>query len=538
MAELPAPEDIQGWLDRVEVEANARGAVIYDKCPVPAIEKAIELFPDLLSQVCYNKEAPAHLLERAYEELSSFTKTSVVKHKNATAKILAAAVVNPDLDVREAAAAVATDLNQIRRLAKDASMSLRFDLAKNPNTPSEVLADLLEPYYRNVAAQILENPNCTHELFREIAEKPIVDQDDSEISGTWVAEPLLSKAPPEMLEGLFRRFSEKDRQYVILNPNASIAMLGEMFDGIERIYDGKLISNLLKRNDLPDELVLKAIKKVREDLVTIFAGWSGISQAVVEGLYTQKSIDVNLTLIQNPNVTGQMLMPLVKDKSKKIRNALAERTYKVYDEHYRSTDTPYEGRDELWAALDGGVAVKRFEVSLHIVSDPVPSQMPADWIEGWDSVEAFLANGSADSAYPGLQADLQSEMHDSPLAELLETADDAEPDNYGVIALAYEASSFTYYKHVFLDDGFCEILYAKCVDVEFKFQAESLDEVRKKVTESALQLLRVVDGEDTSYAGPIYQIFGTVRLNNEFLVSNEIWFEDKETKDFIESWPN
>lgn len=88
MAELPASDDLQGWLDRVEVEANARGAVIYDKCPVPAIDKAIDLFPDLLSQVCYNKEAPDHLLERAYEKLSAFTKTSVVKHRMLQRRLL------------------------------------------------------------------------------------------------------------------------------------------------------------------------------------------------------------------------------------------------------------------------------------------------------------------------------------------------------------------------------------------------------------------------------------------------------------------
>ena len=56
--QLPEPTNLGAWLDLVANEEEAFRAIASEDCPIDAMEKALQLFPELERQVVYNAHAP------------------------------------------------------------------------------------------------------------------------------------------------------------------------------------------------------------------------------------------------------------------------------------------------------------------------------------------------------------------------------------------------------------------------------------------------------------------------------------------------
>lgn len=543
MADKPKRDDEKAWLEFVSNPKTVHSAVVDAECPISALRKAIELFPDELNQIAFNPEAPSELLEIAYSStiVSDWHRRAIVEHKNVTLEILAKAILHKDEDIRVAVATSTKDQAQIKELAKESSQSIRVNLAENPYTPSEVLEIIIKPYARHIAARVLENPNCTEAIFEHIAKMPFVEKDDTNILGYWVIDPLLGKAPISMLAEIFERSPQRERHYIFKNPNATVEMIREVFDKNECIYDTNSMNALLRRNDLPDDLILLAMKKVRKDYVINFAYMPGITKPIVDELLKRKSKEINLALIGNQSVDGQTLMPLVKAKSREVLVALAKRTYSSgYDEETRKyIEVPYKNRESLWEVVDPLVSKdSRFDVSLVLHGQPYSQTFEqAEWLDDDDS-EATIDivrnllydNDEHEGISIVISHEAISELKMTPLSDLLdfisedengpesdwEIFEDSKLDDSGFEILEFEVGS----------SGDLEVYYYKWVQFSFSLKASSLSEVKSSCISYIPRYLELWD-EKVSDTLLIYKIIGTAgKAGEKPEVVEEKWYLD------------
>ena len=356
---LPDPDNLDAWLQIVDDESMAHTAIRSENCPVKAMEKALRNFPNLEGQVVYNPEAPSHILEMVFIRAGwGGTRSSIVTHKNVTQKILDVALSDPDDFVRSKVAEKTNSVATLLALSKDPANLVRFNVARNRHSNSEILTALLEPYEQNIAAGIIENPNCTSLIFESIA--------SNSIEPGWISDPLLTYAPAEMVEQIYSRVPAAERYYLMKNPQAPTQLLLSLFN--EPIENGsKFAINqsttaFLSRTDLTDELLVAALAICDP---WKFALRKSITPALVSAIIALKSVDLKVTLINNPAVSGEMLMELVKDKSKKVQEALRSRTYYGSDLDGKYGQIPFQNRDKLWEALEGNAPLAQKKKKLN-----------------------------------------------------------------------------------------------------------------------------------------------------------------------------
>ena len=356
---LPDPDNLEAWLQIVDDESMAHTAIRSENCPVQAMEKALRDFPNLEGQVVYNPEAPSRILEFVFNRVSwGGTRSSIVSHKNVTEKILDVAISDPDDFVRSKVAERTKSLSALTVLSTDKSDSVRLDVARNPNSTPAILETVLEPYLQNIAAAVIANPNCTPLLFESIAKRPI--------EPGWIAESLLTYAPLEMIEEIYSRVPEDEKPYVMKNPNAPSHLLLSLFTGPHSNRSAYLIREstkvFLTRLDLTDELLVAAFKASESPEFTWF---KPMTPSLAQAIIALKSVDLKVALISNPSANGEMLMELVKDKSKKVQEALNSRSHYGYDSSKNYGQIPFKNRDELWEALEGNAPLAQKKKKLN-----------------------------------------------------------------------------------------------------------------------------------------------------------------------------
>jgi hypothetical protein len=533
--QLPEPTNLDAWLELVANEEGAGRAILSENCPIEAMEKAMQLFPRLESQVVYNAHAPGKILERVFKNADWYsTRSTIVEHKNATESILLDALTDQVEQVRASLAKVTTDAEFLKTLASDDSMSVKFNVARNPNSTSDVLTLLLEPFLPNVAAGVLENPNCTATIFKFVASQSLeTDPGPNNVTGDWTSSPLLANAPADMLGDVFAKVLAPYRFHIMKNPHASMSQLLQGINDAEKIGDGEAIRSLLKRENLPEEILLSAIDKVTKNLLGNLANYKFLTQQAVNALIELNSIDLTVALINNPTVSGAFLMPLIENKSKKIQNALRQENYTSWEPGASLTSfaTKYVGREQLWAALSGGSSRSMYEVELSIASEPFIERFDGKEVSRYDSPSSMLDRDSTFSAYPCVFGELLDEFRESPLGELLESGEGLEPTENDFVALESESWGYFVHRHFDTVDGGWDVIYSKSTGVSFNVEADTLSDVRDLCVSNALKFLRVGDYGDSM---GIYKIFGTVRLNSELLVVEELWFTDQGMKKQIE----
>jgi hypothetical protein len=348
---LPDPQDADAWLDLVADLDKARVAIRSESCPEQAMQRAIQLFPELESQIVYNSATPSYLLEELFNRATwSGTRSTIVEHANSTNKILEVAAQDSDSHVRKSVAERIKSETVLKQLAEDSEPMVRIGVARNPFASSDILKILIRPLVPNLVAAVLQNRNCTDDIFRQIA--------NSQMDEDWLPEPLLAQAPADLIENLYRQAPKNKRYYLLQNLNAPESLLLELFS--EEVPDQSYFSItnsikfLFKRETLSEELFLAALNRSPEISRFEFARYQRLTQPMVSSLIKLKSVDLKLSLISNESINGELLIPLVKDKSKKVQSALRERTYFGQDLDGKYKELPYKNRDQLWSALESG----------------------------------------------------------------------------------------------------------------------------------------------------------------------------------------
>jgi hypothetical protein len=352
---LPDPRDIDAWLEVIADLDKAQVAIRSESCPEQAMQRALQLFPDLESQIVYNPVTPTYMLEEIYKRATwSGTRSTIVKHVNSSERILEIASKDSDSHVRMSVAERVKSESILEQLAKDSDQMVRIGVAQNPYATSKILKLVIEPLVPNSAAAVLQNRNCTEEIFRQVAM--------SQMDADWLPEPLLALAPEDLIFDIYSRAPKNKRYYVLKNLKAPESLLLELFS--EEVPDQShfpltnSLKNMLNREKLSEEVFLAALKRAPEISRFEFARYIGLSQAMVDALIAMNSVELKLALISNSSVNGELLLGLVNDKSKKVQSALREETYFGKDSEGKYGNLRYQNRDQLWATLKLGVTPK------------------------------------------------------------------------------------------------------------------------------------------------------------------------------------
>ena len=128
-------------------------------------------------------------------------------------------------------------------------------------------------------------------------------------------------------------------------------------------------------------------------------------------------------------------------------------------------------------------------VHLTLASDEVTENVPAEWVENWDSHVEFMNNhyfasgGSVVKLNPESEIDFQ----DSPFAgTVVDDSDDpATLEEYG--------DGFQFISSETLDDGSVEITYRLCPQIEVSVEASSEEEAKNLCHEQVYELFDIID---------------------------------------------
>lgn len=543
MINKPPKEDENAWLEFVSNPATVQSALIDKDCPLVALERAIELFPDKLGQIAFNPLAPSALLELAYESVlvSDLHKKVIVEHKNVTKRILSLAIHHRSENLRAAAAKGIDDPELIRELAKDPNQSVRFYLAQNPFTPRETLEDLIDPYARNVAAQVLKNPHCTEEIFKRIAKMPFVEKDDSNVTGYWVVEPLLANAPKEMLDSLLERAPHNERHHALKNPHVTVEMMRTIFDSTKCIQNAESINAFSQKSDLPDDLVLLAIRKIKKEFISHLARFVQNSKAVVDALIAFKSKEIYLSLISNKNVEGQLLSPLIETNSDEVLRALAKRTYSYYDKEAKeSIDIQFKNRESLWEVVDSLInRDSRIELSLRLYGQPFIQTFNLKQEEWFFNEHSVLTRETVEKLLYGdeeqnvislvIPNELLNDFEKTPLNVLADFIcedddgwsdwamfDESRLDDCGFEILGFEVEP----------SGNLKVNYCKWVHISFSLKVLDAAEARSACVTYIPEYLRVWE-QISNDLFLIYRVLGSLKNNGLQSELMEEWYLDE-----------
>ena len=348
---LPDPGNIEAWCEVVLDSDAAHAAVRNENCPPKALEIALRSHPELDSAIASNPNAPSEILERIFQSSNWYgTKNSVVGHKNATSRIFELALVDKEEAVRTALAQTTSDEGHLKVLANDSEEVVRRFVASNNSASKRVLTTLVGDKENSVIAAVIGNKQCDAELFDLAASRDLTERT--------LAEPILSRAYPELIDELLEKIPHPFHIFLLQNPSAPESKILKVLEnaapeGIMTFTLNLAIRILLKREKVSSQVLSKLIPHCDNNNLTEIASLSYLPPEIAEVVLQSKLIDIRLVAIANPAVPSSILIPLIKDKSKKVQAALANRTY------YGKTDSgwgylDYENRDELWQALESG----------------------------------------------------------------------------------------------------------------------------------------------------------------------------------------
>ena len=279
-------------------------------------ENGIELrknFIDSASQ--YPEVSPEVLTLLAKDKNASvYVRYRVAKNPKAPIEALTLLAKDKDKDVRYYVAQNPnTPVEVFTLLAKDTDEEVRKFVAENPNTPVEVLTLLAKDINKDVRKFVAKNPKAPIEVLTLLA-KDINKDVRKFVAGN-------PKAPIEVFTLLAKDTNDDVRQYVAGNPKAPIEIL-TLLAKEPNLYVRQYVA--LNPNTPPKVLTLLA--KDKDDEVRYYVAQNRNTPVEVLTLLAKDTDGyVRKFVAKNPNTPVEVLTLLAKDTSQEVRRVATER---------------------------------------------------------------------------------------------------------------------------------------------------------------------------------------------------------------------
>lgn len=118
-----------------------------------------------------NRDKAREILKRLLEEENNFMEWEIAKDINTPEDVLAILAKNDDSEVRWSVAEnLSTPQEVLKFLSTDRNENVRWIVSENPNTPQDILVSLAEDTNADVRWGVANNPNTPREILRRLSE--------------------------------------------------------------------------------------------------------------------------------------------------------------------------------------------------------------------------------------------------------------------------------------------------------------------------------------------------------------------------------
>ena len=136
----------------------------------------------------------------------------------------------------------------------------KHELAKNTDTPRDILRELAKDDFNWIRDSVASNPNTPEDTLRVLA-----NDEDHQVRGMIAMNP---NTPEDLMQELAKDYSDDVREYVIWNTNISINILITLFEH-EKSFDkpNNLVINALYQNKKLPEFIKRVIETLYGEML-------------------------------------------------------------------------------------------------------------------------------------------------------------------------------------------------------------------------------------------------------------------------------
>ena len=258
------------------------------------------------------KEISPELLHTLSREKDENIRGAVAKNPNTPREVLIALAKDTEYVRRGVARNPNTPREVLTALSRDKDEGVRYVVAKNPSTPPEVLIALAGHKDEYVLRGVAENPNTPPEALAALA---VLARDKDEYVRRAVAQN--PNTPREVLTALARDKDEYVRTAVAKNPNTPrevlTALSGDSWEYVRR--------GVARNPNTPPEALIALAKYFDENTRIAVAENPNTPREVLAALSGDADEYARTAVAKNPNTPREVLAALAKDKDKYVRNA-------------------------------------------------------------------------------------------------------------------------------------------------------------------------------------------------------------------------
>lgn len=299
--------------------------------------------PDVLLWLAQNMDNPTYsgifenpsLPAEAIEYLlihsdADYAKGDLMDLPNFQESFMDMLVVHKEECVRFDAAKRATP-KHLAQLAKDPDWGVRRGVAVNPNTPVEILLQLIDDENPDVVCAVIDGPQhyglADHvHTYPQVWEKVL----SSKPLNNDIEQKVAESVPAEFIHRAKSWVSNKNAHHFLKNIFIPKEWIDE-FIANPKMSNDILLPLIVGHGHMKDEYVPLVIKSKDQNLRERLAGKRGLGKDAQRALAKDKSARVRERLAENPDADPEVLMELVNDKSVSVLAALAKENYWDYE---------------------------------------------------------------------------------------------------------------------------------------------------------------------------------------------------------------
>jgi hypothetical protein len=217
----------------------------------------------------------------------------------------------------------------LEKLADRTEDSIRYLVAKHPNTPRSTLKKLASDSYDLVRRTVVDNPNTPLELLIEIATQEHLNTSAGRYHTASNKIAMRKDAPAEALEAIVRQPVPPIRQVAAANPNLSTSALEWL---VEHEAEKAVLAVAIRNPNMTAELFRQLLTHPNPEIRELLAGQPNCPTSILEELALTtlietisdgNSVEVHCRIAANPNTSSTTLQLLLTSSHASVRGAIA-----------------------------------------------------------------------------------------------------------------------------------------------------------------------------------------------------------------------
>jgi hypothetical protein len=217
----------------------------------------------------------------------------------------------------------------LEKLADRTEDSIRYLVAKHPNTSRSTLEKLASDSYDLVRRTVVDNPNTPLELLIQIATQERLNTSAGCYHTASNKIAMRKDAPPEALEAIIHQPVPPIRQVAAANPNLSTTALEWL---VEHETEKAVLAAAIRNPNMTAELFRRLLTHIDPEVRELLAGQPNCPTPVLEELALTtlmetisdgNSMEVHRRIAANPNTSPATLQLLLTSSHASVRGAIA-----------------------------------------------------------------------------------------------------------------------------------------------------------------------------------------------------------------------